>query len=202
MDPASQVLASGLPPCEPRTYASLSKRGQVPYSTLYHRAHGRPSKQDKAKKQQYLNPSEENALVKYILRMRSLGFPIRMKSLRSLAFTIASRRSVVASKIKPPSKNWPKAFEKRHPELKSRKVKAIDWNRHDSNIYDKVVHWFQVIEEVLQDPALPVLPENVYNMDEIGVMLVVFNEQNAVRPVEQVPGRQVRHQEVVAGLPN
>jgi len=31
---------------------------------------------------------------------------------------------------------------------------------------------------------------------------VVSNEQHAVRPVELVPGRQVRHQEVVAGLPN
>jgi hypothetical protein len=169
MDPASQVLASGLPEGEPRTYAALSREGEVPYSTVYHRAHGRASKEDKAKSQQYLNPAAENALVKYILRMRGLGYPIRMKSLRSLAFIIASRGSVPARPIKPPSKNWSKAFEKRHPELKSRKVKAIDWNRYDSNIYDKVVHWFEVIGKVLQDPA--VLPENVYNMDEIGVML-------------------------------
>ena len=45
----------------------------------------------------------------------------------------------------------------------------MDWKRHDKNIYDKIADWFLVIKQVLQDPA--VLPENVYNMDETGVML-------------------------------
>jgi hypothetical protein len=31
------------------------------------------------------------------------------------------------------------------------------------------MEWFKVIVKVLQDPAI--LPENVYNMDETGVML-------------------------------
>ena len=43
------------------------------------------------------------------------------------------------------------------------------WERHENNIYDKITHWFEVITETLQDPAI--LPENVYNMDETGVML-------------------------------
>jgi hypothetical protein len=47
-------------------------------------------------------------------------------------------------------------------------VRAIDWKRHENNIYDKITHWFEVIGKVLQDPAI--LPENVYNMDETGVM--------------------------------
>ena len=172
MDRASQVLADGLPAGVPTTYLALSNWGQVPYSTVYHRAHGRPSREDKAKSQQYLTPSEEKALVKYTLRMRSLGFPIRMKHLPSLAFIIARRRSMTDGMIKPPGKNWPKAFEKRHPELKSRKVKAVDWNRHDSNIYEKITHWFEVIGKELQDPDI--LPENVYNMDETGVMLCML----------------------------
>jgi hypothetical protein len=48
-------------------------------------------------------------------------------------------------------------------------VEALDWNRHDKNIYPKSVHWFEVIGTVLRHPA--VLAENVYNMDETGVML-------------------------------
>jgi len=58
------VLSDGLDPAEPRTYAALSKRGKVPRSILWHRAHGRPSKEEKAKSQQYLTPSEEKALDK------------------------------------------------------------------------------------------------------------------------------------------
>ena len=46
------------------------------------------------------------------------------------------------------------------------------WERHENNIYDKITHWFEVIAEVLQDPAI--LPENVYNMDETGVMLCML----------------------------
>ena len=51
--------------------------------------------------------------------------------------------------IKPLGKNWPKAFKKRHVELKLRKVKAVDWNRYNSHIYDKVTHWFEVIGKEL-----------------------------------------------------
>jgi hypothetical protein len=46
------------------------------------------------------------------------------------------------------------------------------WERHENYIYDKVVYWFNVIGEVLQDPAI--LLENVYNMDETGVMLCML----------------------------
>lgn len=70
---------------------------------------------------------------------------------------------------KPPSKNWVRAFKKRHPETQARRVKALDWNRHEKNIYWKITHWFEVIGRILQDQAI--LAENVYNMDETGVML-------------------------------
>lgn len=168
MDRASQVLAQGLPPDVPRTYAALSERGDVPISTLHHRDHGRRSREEVAQSQQYLTPEEEKALVRFLLRMSALGHPVRIKFIGSLAFSIARRRSTKKS-TKPPGPNWPRAFEKRHPELKARRVKAMDWKRHDSRIYDKVTEWFKVIGRVFEDSAI--LLENVYNMDETGVML-------------------------------
>jgi len=75
--------------------------------------------------------------------------------------------------IKPPGKNWPQAFCKRHPELKAMRMKAIDWDRHDRHIYNKVVDWFAIIRKELASPA--VLAENTYNMDETGVLLSVLN---------------------------
>jgi hypothetical protein len=71
--------------------------------------------------------------------------------------------------MKPPGRNWAQGFEKRHPELKPRRVRAMDWNRHEKNIYDKITDWFEIIRKVLEDPSI--LPENVYNMDETGIML-------------------------------
>ena len=72
---------------------------------------------------------------------------------------------------KSPSKNWPQSFYKRHPELRASKSGALDWNRY--NIHDKVVYWFEVIRVVLQNST--VLQENVYNMDETGIMLSKLN---------------------------
>jgi hypothetical protein len=169
MDRASQALAEGLLPDVPKTYAALAEYSDVPLSTLHHRARGRCSKEQKAASQQYLTPQEEQALVKFLLQMSDLGSPVRIKFLPSLAFIIAHQHSTKNKAIKPPGKDWAQAFERRHPELKPRGVRAIDWNRHENNIYDNIMHWFTVIEGVLKDPA--VLPENVFNMDETGVML-------------------------------
>ncbi|KAF2179582.1 DDE-domain-containing protein [Zopfia rhizophila CBS 207.26] len=85
--------------------------------------------------------------------MADKRIPVSPKLFRILAFTI-------------------KRFYKRPPEIK-RRMKALDWNRHDRHIYHKVVEWFEVIGEQLSDPAI--LPENVYNMDETGVLLSVLN---------------------------
>lgn len=65
-NPASVVLSEGLDPTRPKTYAALLEDGKVARTTLWYLAHGRPSREEKAKSQQYLTPSEEKALVKYL----------------------------------------------------------------------------------------------------------------------------------------
>jgi hypothetical protein len=117
-------------------------------------------------------------VVKFILQMSDLGQPVRIKYIPNLAFVATHARTPIDRPLKPPGKNWPKAFEKRHLETAARRVTAMDWNRHDKNIADKITHWFEVIGRVLRDPAI--LAENVYNMDETGVMLVV-SEQHVTR---------------------
>jgi hypothetical protein len=169
MDKASRVLAKGLPPAVPTSYRALADHGEVPRSTLHARAQGRRSIEENAQSQQYLSPWEEDALVKFLLQMSDLGQPVRIKFIPLLAFCVARQRSEQGRPLKPPNKNWARAFEKRHPDTQARRVTALDWNRHEKNTYWKISHWFEVIGRLLQDPA--VLAENVYNMDETGVML-------------------------------
>jgi hypothetical protein len=93
MDRASQVLAQGVPPGVPKSYRALADHhGNVSHSTLHHRARGRPSMKDKAQGQQYLKPYEEEVIVKYLLQMSDLGYPIRMKFIPSLAYPLHRRR--------------------------------------------------------------------------------------------------------------
>jgi hypothetical protein len=117
----------------------LSKSRNVPLTTLHHRARGRPSREAKAQSQQYLTPSEEKGLERYTKLMSDLGIHVRIKFLPSLTFNIARQRSTTEKSIKPPGKNWPQGFQKRHPGLMSRRLKARDWQRHENNIYDKIV---------------------------------------------------------------
>lgn len=169
MDPASRALADALSKNEPMSYRALAQEKNVPRSTLHRRKHGGMSKAARGHLQQYLTIEEEKALVMFLLLMSRFGQPVRIKYIPTLAFSIACRRSTTKKPVKPPGKNWARSFEKRHPELRSRRVRSMDWKRHENNIYDKVVEWFEVMGEVLQDPAI--LPRNFYNMDETGVML-------------------------------
>ncbi len=88
-DHTSKALAEVSLLGEPRIYNATSKRSGVPLTTLYHRDHGRRSKEEKAEGQLYLTPLEEKALEKYLKLMADLGNPMRIKCLPSLAFSIA-----------------------------------------------------------------------------------------------------------------
>jgi hypothetical protein len=66
-DRASRALAENDLPGEPQTYDAISKRSNVPISTLNHRVLGRPSIEDKARGQLYLKPLEEEAFVKHLI---------------------------------------------------------------------------------------------------------------------------------------
>lgn len=162
MDDASQALIDNDVSSEKRSFRAQSRRSNVPHSTLHHRARGRPSLVQKAQSQQYLTPWEEKALVKFLVQQDALGRPVRIKYISSIAFNLARRRTTSERPLKPPGKNWPRSFQRRHAELKASTVKALDWNRYD--IRKKVVHWFEVIGPVLRNPD--VSQENVYNMDE------------------------------------
>jgi hypothetical protein len=144
----------------PKSYRALADHGNVPHSTLHHRARGRPSLEDKARGQQYLKPYEEDVVVKYLLQMSDLGQPIRMKFIPSIAFRVTRHRPTTDRPLKPSGRNWTKALEKRHLELIARRVKTLDWNRHEKNTYSKITHWFEVIKDVLQDPAVQLDPRS------------------------------------------
>ena len=100
-------------------------RSEPSRSTLWRRAHGKASWTGKAANQQYLSPVEEKALLDYVLPMSERGYSLPVKFLRSSAPMIARQRSsalqtpAVDDDIRPPGKNWPQGFYKRHPELKA-----------------------------------------------------------------------------------
>ena len=153
----------------------------LPPSTQWHRDHGRQSRKDKAIKQQLLTPHEEQAIVDFVLRAEGNGYPARVKDLRHYAAVVLRKRAAKRGEESSsefsehhftPGKDWPQAFCKRHPELKVARLRALDWKRHEKNTYPKIVDWFDLMRVQLEEPRL--LQENVYNMDETGVLLSVL----------------------------
>jgi hypothetical protein len=100
MDRASQVLAQGIPSGVPKSYRALVDHGGVPRSTLFYRAHGRRSMQEKAKSQQYLTPLEEDVVVRFLLQMFDLGQPRQMKFIPSIAFSVTGQRPIADRALK------------------------------------------------------------------------------------------------------
>lgn len=117
-------------------------------------------------------PSKEKAFKKYLKGISDFRNPVRIKFVPFLAFVIARQRSTIGKPINPPGKNWAQGFVRRHLVLKLRRVRAIDKKRYENNIYNKIIHWFDVIGKVLRDPVI--LLENVYNMDKTGVILCIL----------------------------
>ncbi|TVY18693.1 hypothetical protein LARI1_G006121 [Lachnellula arida] len=106
MDRASQVLAQGVPPSVPKSYRALADHhGNISYSTLYHRARGRPRGKRRPKGNSTSN---------------------RTKKRLSLTYSVTRHRPTTKRPPKAPGRNWAKALEKRHPILLARRVKALD----------------------------------------------------------------------------
>lgn len=105
MDKASQVLAQGVPPGVSNSYRARADHGNIPRSTLYHRARGRRSIEEKAQGQQYLTPWEEDVVVKFLLQMSDIGQSIWIKFIPLIAFIVTRKRPIVDRLVKPLGKN-------------------------------------------------------------------------------------------------
>jgi hypothetical protein len=112
--------------------------------------------------------------------MSSNRYLLPIKFARNLVYIIILQCSSIfqipatdCSNVPPPGKNWLQAFYKHYPELIAIAIKAIDWERHDYYIYNKVVDWFTVIGKELA--SLLVLAENIYNIGKTGVLPSIPN---------------------------
>jgi hypothetical protein len=91
-DPATVALARLIDSTHCLAWCTKSEVFRVPASTLWHRANGRSSREEKSANQQYLTTSKEDALANDILRMAKNGYPLPAKFLPLLAVVLRKRR--------------------------------------------------------------------------------------------------------------
>ena len=144
---------------------------EVPVSTLAHRAQGRESNEQSLKARTKLLESEEEVLVKWVLRLEKSGFPPRVHMLVEMTNHLLSSRTQGISGIPPEivGRNWAHRFTRRHAELKtvlSRTLNSERWLAMDRKVFQT---WFELFNKTMEEHRI--LQANTYNMDEKGVLL-------------------------------
>ena len=149
--------------CDPKnpnriSLAKAEETYHVPKSTI--RAHilGRKTRVDAHKDEQALTPEEENVLAHYCKIRGYRGVPLEQHEV------VAAATGICGKKL---GKNWIYAFERRHPELKTRWAKRGEAKRASGLNSANVKGYFEDLKAVLETEDI--LPKDIYNMDEKGL---------------------------------
>ncbi|KAJ0127128.1 Uncharacterized protein HZ326_29772, partial [Fusarium oxysporum f. sp. albedinis] len=135
---------------------AAQKRG-VPRSTLSGRLSGQASRNERIQAHQRISKSQEETLLRWVLRQESLGYALSHSQLRACVEAILKQQG----DNKPLGKHWTTRFVKRHLELSTKLGKRQEAARFDG-FTPKAVNWYFDIRE---DEYGWIKPENTVNMD-------------------------------------
>jgi len=121
-----------------RTQQDAATRVDIPLSTFNHRLHGRPSRATARAKQQKLTIREEELVVERCYLRCLWGFPPVIFQVQRLAQDILQRR--IPNEVL--GKRWISNFYKRHPEVKSKFSKQMDYIRSIRGNDPKIIEDF------------------------------------------------------------
>ena len=140
---------------------AADKRG-VPRSTIYRRLSGQASKNERIQAHQRISKSQEEILVRWVLRQESLGYAPSHSQLRACVEALLQQQG----DNKPLGKNWTSRFIKRHSKLSTKLGKRQEAARFDG-FTPRSVNWYFDIRETEYGW---IKPENTVNVDEGGIM--------------------------------
>lgn len=150
--------------------------------------------------EQYLSFTEEKILIKYILRLDSLGNPISPAFTRKLAYEIRLSRSKLSTSTTPPT---PPPFpgihlvdrlRRRYPTIKGAYTRQLEAGRVVGTSYKVISSYFDALTTLFLEASY--LPDDIYNFDESGFSLGtsistrVLTSSKKRAPRKKVPGRQ------------
>jgi hypothetical protein len=141
---------------------AAQKRG-VPRSTLSGRLSGQASRNERIQAHQRISKSQEETLLRWVLRQESLGYALSHSQLRACVEAILKQQG----DNKPLGKHWATRFVKRHLELSTKLGKHQEAARFDG-FTPKAVNWYFDIRE---NEYGWIKPENTVNVDEGGIMV-------------------------------
>lgn len=157
----------------------------VPRTTLATRLHGVPTRQQSHITQHKLLPTEEKALLQWVLSMGERGFPPRISIVRQMAAILLSartERTVDTSSINI-GQNWVRRFINRHNELQSKYTRKYDYQRALCEDPKVITDWFRLVNNTRAKYGI--VDEDIYNFDETGFQMGVIGTARVVTRSER-----------------
>ena len=142
----------------------------VPRSTLQDRVLGKVVHGRNPGPKPYQVPAEENELSQFLVDVAQAGYG----KIRWQILPIAENDAHEKGTLKPGcriSRGWFERFMKRQPQLSLRKGDATANVRMDYVNPEAMSHYFDLLNDVLEEYGLKTEPERIYNVDETGMPL-------------------------------
>ena len=150
----------------------------IPKSTLADRIAGRRSHMVAHRDQQKLSEMDEKAVLRWIKRVESQGFPPRIEHVRQAAERLAGG----AEKI---GKHWISRFLRRHHSLAVKLSVQLDYKRIKASHPMIIQDHFNKLTKVIKTHSLQ--PSQIYNMDEKGFLMGVSERSRVVYTSGVIP---------------
>jgi hypothetical protein len=166
---------------------TLATSFDVPESTLQTRIRGVRPKHEIKSQQRKLQPSEEEALVDWVLELGRRGFPAPIIDLRRMA-------DALLAAIPPPLPvgiNWPSRFIKAQAKLQTKRNRKLHSQRAKCEGPVKINAWFTLVRETRQTYGIG--DGDMYNFDETGFMMGVAATSKVITSSDTV-GRAINVQ--------
>ena len=161
-----------------KTKKAASLAFDVPETTLRRRIQGIASRSERAYNGLKLSPTEESTLSAWILDMDRRGLPLQLPIVSYLAQLLLSARLSQPSHSIIIGGHWVNRFIRRHPELKSRYTRKLDYQRAKCEDSKLIKAWFARVQETIEKYGI--MKENIYNMDETGFQMGVASTTKVV----------------------
>jgi len=174
----------------------------IPRTTLRRYQHKDWKEKKSLGRQPLLTYAQEKALVDRILRLQSLGFPMRARGIQRSVYSFClmnNLKNPFNENRKCAGKAWFVSFMKRHPQLSERKPQALNEARARKLNRSSVEHHFKTLKSVMMIADVENNPERIYNVDEKGIRLCQHKSFRVVakRGTKRVYVRQPEHGENV-----
>ncbi|VBB84317.1 Putative protein of unknown function [Podospora comata] len=152
---AQEDIAAGI------SQRKASNKHGIPRSTLKHRIDGTLPRNLAHENQQRLSHGQEDLIVQWILRQESLGYAPTHANVKALAASLLAEQG----DPNPLGKHWVSHFIGRHPDIKTKVGKKIDYARVNEATPENINKFFDLYSTVDW-----IKPRHRYNHDEVGIM--------------------------------